>query len=102
MPRHGLPLSASAHAANHHEVMLVQLSFDFYMIEAKPQSLFADHAYDSDALDHKLKKDGVELIAPHRSNRTMLRETFVSVARADHPGFHPASRSKNSWPRITR
>jgi hypothetical protein len=26
------------HAANHHEVRLVQLCFDFYMIEAKPQS----------------------------------------------------------------
>ena len=37
--RHGLPLSVSTHAANHHEVTLVQLSFDFYMIEAKPQNL---------------------------------------------------------------
>ncbi|GIX27754.1 MAG: hypothetical protein KatS3mg123_1635 [Burkholderiales bacterium] len=37
--RHGLPLSVSTHAANHHEVRLVQLSFDFYMIEAKPENL---------------------------------------------------------------
>jgi hypothetical protein len=35
--RHGLPLSISTHAANHHEVRLVQLCFDFYMIEAKPE-----------------------------------------------------------------
>ncbi len=35
--RHGLPLSVSTHAANHHEVRLVQLCFDFYMIEAKPE-----------------------------------------------------------------
>jgi transposase len=69
--RHGLPLSVSTHAANHHEVTLVQLSFDFYMIEAKPQNLIGDRAYDSDALDQELKKDGVELIAPHRSNRKM-------------------------------
>ena len=27
--RHGLPLSVNAHAANHHEVRLVQLCFDF-------------------------------------------------------------------------
>jgi hypothetical protein len=27
--RHELPLSVSAHAANHHEVRLVQLCFDF-------------------------------------------------------------------------
>jgi hypothetical protein len=35
--RHGLPLSVSTHAATHHEVTLVQLSFDFYMLEAKPE-----------------------------------------------------------------
>lgn len=35
--RHGLPLSVRTHAANHHEVTLVQLSFDFYMLEAKPE-----------------------------------------------------------------
>src|SRR6516165_8096138 len=46
--RHGLPLSVSTHAANHHEVRLVQLCFDFYMIEAKPENLIGDRAYDSD------------------------------------------------------
>jgi transposase len=67
--RHGLPLAVSAHAANHHEVTLVQLTFDFYMIEAKPENLIGDRAYDSDKLDDELKEDGVEMIAPHRSNR---------------------------------
>jgi transposase len=42
--RHGLPLAVSTHAANHHEVSLVQLSFDFYMIEAKPENLIGDGA----------------------------------------------------------
>ena len=46
--RRGLPLSVSPHAANHHEVRLVQLCFDFYMIEAKPENLIGDRAYDSD------------------------------------------------------
>jgi len=67
--RHGLPLSVSTHAANHHEVRLVQLCFDFYMIEAKPENLIGDRAYDSDPLDHTLRQDGIEMIAPHRSNR---------------------------------
>lgn len=67
--RHGLPLSVSTHAANHHEVTLVQLSFDFYMIEAKPESLIGDRAYDSDALDEDLRHEGINMIAPHRSNR---------------------------------
>jgi len=42
--RNGLPSSVSAYAANHHEVTLVQLSFDFYMIEAKPENLIGDRA----------------------------------------------------------
>jgi hypothetical protein len=37
--RHGLPLSVSTHAANNHEVRLVQLNFDFCTIEAKPENL---------------------------------------------------------------
>jgi hypothetical protein len=68
--RHGLPLSVSTHAADHHEVRLVQLCFDFYMIEAKPENLIGDRAYDSDPLDEELRNDGIEMIAPHRSNRT--------------------------------
>ena len=52
--RHGLPLSVSTHAANHHEVRLVQLCFDFYMIEAKPENLIGDRAYDSDPLDERI------------------------------------------------
>jgi transposase len=46
--RHGLPLAVTTHAANHHEVTLVQLTFDFYMIEARPDHLIGDRAYDSD------------------------------------------------------
>ncbi len=68
--RHGLPLSVSTHAANYHEVTLVQLSFDFYMIEAKPENPIGDRAYDSDQLDEELREEGVEMISPHRKNRT--------------------------------
>ena len=68
--RHGLPLAVSTHAANHHEVTLVQLSFDFYMIEAKPENLIGDRAYDSDKLDAEMKEEGIEMISPHRKGRT--------------------------------
>src|SRR6202043_3496521 len=67
--RHGLPLSVSTHAANHHEVRLVQLCFDFYMIEAKPENLIGNRAYDSDPLNRQLREQGIETIAPHKSNR---------------------------------
>jgi transposase len=79
--RHGLPLSVSTHAANHHEVTLVQLSFDFYMIEAKPEHLIGDKAYDSDALDETLKQQGVEMIAPHRSNRKLKTQDGRALRR---------------------
>ena len=67
--RHGLPLAVTTHAANHHEVKLVQLTFDVYGIEAKPENLIGDRAYDSDQLDEQLRREGVEMIAPHRSTR---------------------------------
>ena len=78
-------LSVSTHAANHHEVRLVQLCFDFYMIEAKPETLIGDRAYDSDPLDDDLRKDGIEMVAPHRSNRrksAILGAAFVNSSAA--------------------
>jgi hypothetical protein len=68
--RHGLPLSVSTHAANHHEVRLVQLCFDFYMIEAKPQNLIGDRAYDSDPL--------------YGAGRVRSERVFSSVADEGH------------------
>ena len=57
--RHGLPLSVSTHAANHHEVRLVQLCFDFYRpsvacLYPKQEGLltvrFAAQCYDRNAV----------------------------------------------------
>ena len=62
-------LSVSTYATNHHDVTLVQLSFDFYMIEAKPENLIGDRAYDSAPLDEQLRQEGIEMLAPHKSNR---------------------------------
>ncbi len=69
--RHGLPLSVRTHAAHHHEVTWVQLSFDCYMVEAQPEPLIGDRASDSDGLDDDLKQDGIHLMAPHRSTRKL-------------------------------
>jgi hypothetical protein len=38
------------------------------MIEAKPENLIGDRAYDSDPLDEELRREGIEMIAPHRAN----------------------------------
>ncbi|WP_447975409.1 IS5 family transposase [Nitrospira sp. Kam-Ns4a] len=91
--RHGLPLSVSTHAANHHEVTLVQLSFDCSMLEAKPEHLLGDRAYDSDRLDDELKRDGVNLIAPHRSTRK-LKTKMAAICG----GINVAGSSNGSLP----
>ena len=35
----------------------------------KPQKLIGDRAYDSDPLDERLQRQGIQLIAPHKTNR---------------------------------
>ena len=47
----------------------MQLSFEFYVIEAKPENLIGDRPYNSDELDEVLREQGVVMIAQHRSNR---------------------------------
>jgi hypothetical protein len=72
-----LPLSVSTHGANHHEVTLVQLSFDFYMLEAKPENLIGDKAYDSDAQEESLKAQGVDLGCCHLKDEMTRRSNFL-------------------------
>ncbi len=85
--RNGLPPAVSTHAANRHEATLVQSTSDSHMIEAEPAKLIGDRAYDSDKLAGELREDGVEMISPHRSNRTM-RKT---------PAGRPLRRCKRRW-----
>jgi transposase len=51
-------------------VKLVEKTLDSRFIAEQPVRIIGDKAYDSDALDERLMYErGVELIAPHRSNR---------------------------------
>ncbi len=66
----GLPLAVDAGSASPHEVTLVDATLDACFIEDLPARVIGDKAYDSDPLDHRLEEErGVEMIAPHRSNR---------------------------------
>ena len=65
----GIVLSISVESASPHEVTLVEQTLDKRFIDALPEKLIGDKAYDSDELDDCLKEQGVEMIAPHRSNR---------------------------------
>jgi transposase len=66
----GLPLAVHTDAANPHEVTLVDATIDATVTVGRPERLVGDRAYDCDPLDERLAEDGIELIAPHRRNRS--------------------------------
>ncbi len=67
---HGLPVAVHAASAAPHEVSLVTETLAQGLTRERPRRLIGDKAFDSDALDAQLAELGVEMIAPHRSNRT--------------------------------
>lgn len=71
--RSGLPLAVYAASASPHEVTLVGETLAQVLTAERPERLIGDKAYDSDPLDAELAEQGVELIAPHRSNRKKPR-----------------------------
>ena len=66
---HGLPLAIHATSASAHEVTLVGETLQESFICEQPERLIGDRAYDSDVLDAQLAELGIEMIAPHKSNR---------------------------------
>ena len=84
----GLPVAIDTMSAGQHESTLVQRLFDFMLTQELPERVIGDKAYDSDQLDEDLAKDGIELIAPHRSNRKV--ENYTQDGR-------PLRRYKRRW-----
>jgi transposase len=66
---HGLPVGLFIERASPHEVKLVESTLVAMVIPEAPQNLVGDNAYNSDKLDAELQQYGIEVIAPHRSNR---------------------------------
>jgi transposase len=71
--RHGFPVAVYAASASPHEVSLVEGTLAEVLTAERPARLIGDKAYDSDPLDAELAAQGIELIAPHRSNREKAR-----------------------------
>jgi transposase len=65
----GLPVAADAASASPHEVTLVRDTLSARFTGERPRRLIGDKAYDSDPLDEDLQAEGIEMIAPHKSNR---------------------------------
>jgi transposase len=66
---HGLPVSICVESATPHEVKLATSTLVQMVIPDAPRNVIGDNAYDSDKLDAELRYYGIEVIAPHRSNR---------------------------------
>ena len=65
----GLPVAVYTTSASPHEVTLVRKTLVECFIDEKPERLIGDKAYDSDQMDEELATLGIEMIAPHKSNR---------------------------------
>ena len=70
--------------APRHELKLVVQTLAEILVEEPVQRLIGDSAYDSDQLDQELAATGVEMIAPHRCNRTNLRQDGPPLRRYRH------------------
>ncbi|HXW13936.1 MAG TPA: IS5 family transposase [Terriglobia bacterium] len=75
----GLPLGNHLHSASPSEVKLVEATLATIRVgrrhragrpRQKPLRLIADRGYDSDPLRKQLAARGIQLIAPHRKNRS--------------------------------
>lgn len=71
----GLPVAVKPAPAHPHESHLIQQLFGFMLTTQRPERIVGDKAYDSDKLDEELAAQGIEMIAPHRSNRRPENKT---------------------------
>jgi transposase len=69
----GLPLAADVHSASPAEVRLIEPLLARRVLRRLPQRLIYDKAADCDALRQRLAKRGIDLISPHRRNRTRVK-----------------------------
>ena len=72
----GIPLGALLASASPHEVTLAEATLAQVRVPQRrgrprqnPPRVIADKGYDSDPLRSRLKRRGIELIVPHKSNR---------------------------------
>jgi len=78
----GLPVAIGIASASPREVTLVEETLDNALLRQAPDCMIGDRGYDSDGLDARLRSErGIELIAPHRSNRKRAKAQDGRVLR---------------------
>jgi transposase len=78
----GLPIGVRVQTAGQHEVKQAEDAVLDCFTRELTERVIADRAFDSDELDASLLEYGVEMIAPHRSNRK--EETKTQDGRVLH------------------
>ena len=72
---HGLPVAVRVTSASPNESTLVEDTLAERHIAQLPRRLIGDKAYDSDALDQRLRNQhGIEMIAPNRRRRRRTQD----------------------------
>lgn len=79
--RSGHPCGIALTSTSPAEVTLVERTLAERFTHRLPVRLIGDKAYDSDPLDATLHKRGIELIAPHKTNRTRPKTQDGRVLR---------------------
>ena len=65
-----VPVAVRVQAASPHESQLVEEALGHSFLDELPERLIGDKTYDSDQSDRQMQNQyGIEVIAPHRSNR---------------------------------
>ena len=105
----GLPLGVRLESASPGEATLAEATLKEVRVprakgrpRQKPKRVIADRAYDSDPLRERLKKRGIELIAPYRKNNKQRRYedgncAATSAAGSSSGPMHGSVSSDDSW-----
>lgn len=72
---HGFPIALRTDSASPAEVKLVEATILARVVEAMPERIIGDKAYDSDGLDRQMAEEyGIEVIAPNRKGRKVATQ----------------------------
>ena len=107
----GLPLGTAVAAANRAEPDLIEDALDDIPVPLPERiPLVADRGYDSDPLRDRLHDRGIDLLSPHRKNRTkpsrndgrkMRRYGRRYVIERTNAWLHSYRRLANRWERYS-
>jgi transposase len=79
--RHGLPIAVGIASGQRNEQKLVVETLRARFVQALPEKLIGDRAYDSDPLDAELAGMGVEMIAPPHPLRKKKTQDLRKLRR---------------------